>query len=75
VGPITNDDDFNENIQDIGSIQIDTPRTEDEILSIQTGKGLKWFGFRKQGKEFFQHHMLFWHQSLALCLKSLALSV
>jgi hypothetical protein len=67
VGPVTNDD-------DIGSIQTDTPRIENEILSIQTSKGLKWLGFRKPGKELFQDHMLFWHQSLALCPKSLALS-
>jgi hypothetical protein len=38
VGPATDDDGFSEEIQDIESIQTDTPEEEGEILSIQTGK-------------------------------------
>jgi hypothetical protein len=34
VGPATDDDDFSEKIQDIKSIQTNTPGAEDEILSI-----------------------------------------
>jgi hypothetical protein len=34
VGPTTNDDDFNDKIQDIGNIQTDTPEEEGEILSV-----------------------------------------
>jgi len=39
VGPATNDDDFSEEIQDIGNIQTDTHGAKDEILFVQTGKG------------------------------------
>jgi len=38
VGPATDNDDFNEEIHDIGNIQIDTPKEEGEILSVQTSK-------------------------------------
>jgi hypothetical protein len=34
IGPTTDDDDFSEEIQDVGNIQTDTPRAEGEILSI-----------------------------------------
>jgi hypothetical protein len=47
VGPATNDEDFSEKIQDIGSVQVDMPRVEDKIFSIQNSKGLEWLGFRK----------------------------
>ncbi len=50
VGPATDDDDFNEEIQDIGNIQIDTHEEEGEILAIQTGKETEWLGFRRKDK-------------------------
>jgi hypothetical protein len=34
VGPTTDDDDFNEEIQDIGNIRIDTPRAKNETLFV-----------------------------------------
>jgi hypothetical protein len=52
MGPATDDDDFNEKIQDIGSIRTYTHGAEDEILSIQTGKETKWLGFRRRRKDF-----------------------
>jgi len=56
VGPTTDDDDFSEEIQDIRGIQTDTPRVENEILYVRISKGSEWLSFRKQKKEFFQHH-------------------
>jgi hypothetical protein len=34
IGPTMDDDDFSEEIKDIGNIQTDTPREEGEILPI-----------------------------------------
>jgi len=34
VGPATDDDDFNEEIQDIGNTQTDTPKEEGEIIFV-----------------------------------------
>jgi hypothetical protein len=53
IGPATNDDDFNEEIQDI---EIDTHEEAREILTIRTNKKTKWFGFRRKDKELLQHH-------------------
>ncbi len=53
MGPTMDDDDFSEEIQDIRSIQTDTPRAEGEILFVQTGKEIEWFGFRRQEKGAF----------------------
>jgi hypothetical protein len=56
MGLATNDDDFNEEIQDIASIQINTLEAEGEILSIQISKETKWFNFKRQEKGLLQHH-------------------
>jgi hypothetical protein len=34
MGAATNDDDFNEDIHDIGNVQVNTPKTNDQIFSI-----------------------------------------
>jgi len=47
VGPATNDDDFSEEIQDIGNMQIDMPKAKENMFFIQTDEGLEWFGFRR----------------------------
>jgi hypothetical protein len=57
VGRATDDDDFSEEIQDIGNTQTDTPKEEREILFVQTGKETEWFGVRRKDKEFVQHHV------------------
>jgi hypothetical protein len=51
VGPATNDDDFNEEIQDIANTQAD-----EECLCVQPGKEGEWFGTRRRNKELIQHH-------------------
>jgi len=56
IGPATDDDDFNEEIQDIGITLIDTLRGEGETLFVQTGKETEWFGVRRKVKECIQHH-------------------
>jgi hypothetical protein len=55
VGPTTDDDDFNEEIQDIGNPLTDTPRGEGEALFVQTGKEIEWFGVRRRDRECVQH--------------------
>lgn len=56
VGPTIDYDSFSEKIQDIGSIQTDKPKGEDEILSVQSSKGSKWLSFKRQEKGLLQHH-------------------
>jgi hypothetical protein len=55
VGPATDDDDFSEEIQDMGSSQTDTPKGEGELLFIQTGKETEWLGIRRKDRELVQH--------------------
>jgi hypothetical protein len=50
VGPAMDDDDFSEEIQDIGNIQTNTPKEEGEVLSIQTSKEIEWLDFRRKDK-------------------------
>ncbi len=56
VGPATNDDDFSEEIQDIGITLMDTSRGEGETLFVQTGKETEWLGVKKKVKECIRHH-------------------
>ncbi len=56
VGPATYDDDFSEEIQDIGNIQVDMLETKEKMFSIQTKEGSKWFGFRRHVRKLTQHH-------------------
>jgi hypothetical protein len=56
VGLATDDDDFNEEIQDIGITLTDTPRGEREILFVQTSKETEWLGVRRKVRECIQHH-------------------
>jgi hypothetical protein len=55
VGPVTDDDDFSEEIQNIGITLTDTPRGEGETLFVQTSKETKWFGVRRKDRECVQH--------------------
>jgi hypothetical protein len=56
VGQAADDDDFNEEIQDIRTVQNDSTKTIGRIFSIQYGKDSDWFGFRRQSRELTQHH-------------------
>jgi hypothetical protein len=46
VGPATNDDGINEEIQDIANTRVD-----EECLCVQPGKEREWFGTRSRNKE------------------------
>jgi hypothetical protein len=50
------DDDFCEEIQDIGNAQIDTLMEEGELLFVQTGREIEWLGIRRKDRESVQHH-------------------
>jgi hypothetical protein len=56
MGQATDDDDFNEEIHDIGTMQNDSTKTTGRIFSVQYGKDSNWFGFRRQSKELTEHH-------------------
>jgi hypothetical protein len=47
VGQATNDDNFSEEIQDIGIVQTDSIETTEKIFSVQYGKDSEWFDFKK----------------------------
>jgi len=55
IGPTTDDDDFSEEIQDIGNPLIDTLRGEGEALFVRTGKETEWLGVRRSDRECVQH--------------------
>ncbi len=56
IGQATDDDDFNEEIQDFGAMQDDSMDTTGRILSIQYGKESDWFGFRRHSKGLTEHY-------------------
>jgi len=55
VGPIADDDDFSEEIQDIASTRIDASKGDEEFLYVRTGKEKEWFDIRRGDKELVQH--------------------
>jgi len=55
IGPAMDDDDFCEEIQDIGNAQTDTPMEGGELLFVQIGRETKWLGIRKKDRESVQH--------------------
>jgi len=56
VGQATDDDDFSEEIQYIGTMQDDSMDTTGRILFVQYGKESDWFGFRRHSKGLTEHH-------------------
>jgi hypothetical protein len=56
VGPAVEDDDFCEEIQDIGNVQMDTHLEEERFLFIQTGTETEWFRIRRKDRGSVQHH-------------------
>jgi hypothetical protein len=56
VRQATDDDDFSEEIQDIGSTLTDTPKREGETFFIQTGVETEWLGIKRKDRECVQHH-------------------
>jgi len=56
VRPAMEDDDFCEEIQDIGNAQTDTHLEEGKLLFVQTGTEMEWLGIRRKDRELVQHH-------------------
>jgi hypothetical protein len=68
VGEAADDDDFNEEIQDIGTKQDDAIETTGGIFSVQYGEESEWFGLRRQSGGLTEHHQCcfginHWHWS------------
>jgi len=56
AGPAREDDDFCEEIQDIGNAQTDMHLEEGKLLVVQIGTEMEWLGIRRKGRESVQHH-------------------
>ncbi len=56
VGEATDDDDFSEEIQDIGTKQDDSIDTTGGVFSVQYGKESEWFGLKRHSGELIEHH-------------------
>ncbi len=56
VGEAADDDDFNEEIQDIGTKQDDIIETTGGIFSVRYGEESEWFGLRRQSRGLTEHH-------------------
>jgi hypothetical protein len=54
VGTVVEDDDFCEEVQDLGIAQSDARLEEEGALFIRNGNGAKWFGIRKSERELVQ---------------------
>jgi hypothetical protein len=50
------DDDFYEEIQEIGNAHTDTHMEKGKLLFIQTGTEMEWLGIRRKDRELVQHH-------------------
>jgi hypothetical protein len=56
TGPAKEDDDFCEEIQDIGDAQASTHIEEGRLLVVQNGTEMEWLGIRRKGRVSVQHH-------------------
>jgi hypothetical protein len=68
VGPAMEDDDFCEEIQDIGNAQTDTHMEKGKLFFIQTGTEMEWLGIRKKDRESVQHHTYCFGINHSMCL-------
>ncbi len=55
VGLAVEDDDFYEEVQDVGSVQTDTQLEEERLLFVRTGTEMEWYGIRRKDRELIQH--------------------
>jgi hypothetical protein len=56
TGPAKEDNDFCDEIQDIGDTQAGTHTEEGRLLVIQNGTEMEWLGIRSKGSKSVQHH-------------------
>ncbi len=55
VGLAVEDDDFCEEVQDVGSAQTDTQLEDERLLVVRTGTEMEWYGIRRKDREQVQH--------------------
>ncbi len=56
VGQATDDDDFSDEICDMGEAQTDATRSTRTVFSTQHGKISDWLGFRRHVSKLMEHH-------------------
>ncbi len=56
MGQATNDDDFSEEIHDIGVVKIDASKAAEAVFSIQYGNFFVWLGFKRHASKLTEHH-------------------
>jgi hypothetical protein len=56
VGQATDDDDFNDEIQDIGTMQTEVHEIAEKVFFVQYGINSNWLGFRRQASKLAEHH-------------------
>jgi hypothetical protein len=55
VGQATDDDDFSEEVQDVGTMPDDPTKAIESMFSVQYGQDSDWFGFRRHARQFTEH--------------------
>jgi hypothetical protein len=55
VGQATDDDDFSEKVQDVGTMPDDLTEATKSMFSVQYGQDSYWFGFRRHAQQFTEH--------------------
>jgi hypothetical protein len=55
VGLAVEDDDFCEEVQDVGCAQTDAQREEEKLLFVRTGTEMEWYGIRRKDRELVKH--------------------
>jgi hypothetical protein len=55
VGQATNDDDFSDEVQDVGTMPDDPIEATESMFSVQYGQDSDWFGFRRHARKLIEH--------------------
>jgi hypothetical protein len=56
VGQATDDDDFSEEIRDVGTVQTNATESAGTVFSALYGKTFDWLGFRRHASKQMEHH-------------------
>jgi hypothetical protein len=56
VGQATDDDDFSEEIRDVGTMQSNATKSAGMVFSALYGKTSDWLGFRRHASKQMEHH-------------------
>jgi hypothetical protein len=55
VGQATDDDDFSEEVQDVGTMPEDPTEATESMFFVQYGQDSDWFGFRRHARKLTEH--------------------